>query len=53
MIYKIITKVLTLGLTKVAGKVISKFQTAFLPRRFILEGSVILLEVLHELRVSR
>ena len=53
VIYKIITKVLTLRLTRWAGKVISKKQTAFLPGRSILDGVVILQEVLHELRVKK
>lgn len=52
-IYKIITKVLTLRLTDVIGKVISPFQTAFIPERNILEGVVIIQEVLHELRISK
>jgi hypothetical protein len=50
VIYKIITKTLTLRLTAVINKVISPFQTSFIPRRNILEGVVILQEVLHELR---
>lgn len=53
VIYKIITKTLTLRLTAVINKVISPFQTAFIPRRNILEGVVILQEVLHELRVTK
>jgi hypothetical protein len=53
VIYKIITKTLTLRLTAVINKVISPFQTAFIPRRNILEGVVILQEVLQELRVTK
>ena len=53
VIYKIITKTLTMRLTVVAGKVISPFRTAFVPGRNILEGVVILQEVLHELRVTK
>ena len=53
MIYKIITKVLTLRLTKIAGRIISSNQTAFIPGRNILDGVVILQEVLHKLRVKK
>lgn len=53
MIYKIITKVLTIRLTAVIDKVISPFQTAFIPGRNILEDVIILQEILHELRVSK
>jgi len=52
VIYKIITKVLTLRLSKIAGRIISGNQTAFIPGRNILDGVVILQEVLHELRVK-
>jgi hypothetical protein len=50
--YKWFTKTLTLRLTPWAAKLISETQTAFIPGRYILEGVVILHEVLHELRVS-
>jgi hypothetical protein len=53
VIYKIITKALTLRLTAVIGRVVSQFQTAYIPGRNILEGVVILQEVLHELRVTK
>jgi hypothetical protein len=53
VIYKIITKTLTLRLTAVIDKVISPFQIAFIPGRNILEGVVILQEVLHELRSTK
>ena len=49
VIYKIITKVLTIRLSKIAERIISKNQTAFTPGRNILDGVVILQEVLHEL----
>ena len=52
VIYKIITKVLTIRLSKIAERIISKNQTAFIPGRNILDGVVILQEVLHELRVK-
>jgi len=34
----------------VVGRVVSNFQTAFIPGRNILEGVVILQEVMHELK---
>ena len=52
VIYKIITKVLTLRLSKIAGRIINDNQTAFIPGRNILDGVVILQEVLHELRMK-
>ena len=51
--YKIFTKALTMRLTPLAEKIISETQTAFLPGRFILEGVIILHEVLHELRTTK
>jgi hypothetical protein len=45
VIYKIITKALTIRLTSVIDKVISPYQTAFIPGRNILEGVVILQEI--------
>ena len=53
VIYKIITKTLTIRLSTVVGRVVSKFQTTFIPRRNILEGVVILQEVMHELRATK
>jgi hypothetical protein len=50
--YKWFTKVLTLRLAKWATKIISPAQTAFIPRRHILEGIAMLHEVLHHLRVQ-
>ena len=50
VIYKIITKVLTVRLTKIATKVIGESKTAFIPGRYILDGVVVLHEVLHELQ---
>jgi hypothetical protein len=49
--YKWFTKVLTMRLSKYAQKLISPAQTAFIPGRYILEGIVMLHEVLHHLRV--
>jgi hypothetical protein len=48
VVYKIITKTLTLRLNKIASKIISPNQTAFIPGRYILEG-VVIHEVLHEM----
>jgi hypothetical protein len=47
--YKGFTKVLTDRLTPVAKKVVGKNQTGFIKGRNILEGVVILHEVLHSL----
>jgi hypothetical protein len=51
--YKWITKTLTNRLTHVAKKMIGPNQTRFIKGRNILEGVVILHEVVHELRRSR
>jgi len=53
VIYKIITKVLTLRLNTVINKIISEAQTAFIPGRYILDGVLIVHEILHELRVQK
>ncbi|WVZ54242.1 hypothetical protein U9M48_005067 [Paspalum notatum var. saurae] len=53
VIYKIITKVLTIRLTKVADSVISENQTAFIPGRNILDGVVIVHEVIHHLKKQK
>jgi len=50
VIYKFVTKTLTVRLSSVVGRVVSNFQTAFIPGRNILEGVVILQEVMHELK---
>ena len=47
------TKVLTTRLTKFGPSLISETQTTFIPGRYILEGVVILHEVLHELWVKK
>jgi hypothetical protein len=51
--YKWFTKVLTMRLTPYAEKLISNTQTAFIPGRYILEGVIILQEIMHELRVKK
>ena len=48
IVYKIITKTLTLRLNKIANKIISPNQTAFVPRRYVLDGVVVIHEVLHD-----
>jgi hypothetical protein len=40
-------------LTPYAEKLISNTQTAFIPGRYILEGVIILHEIVHELRVKK
>ena len=51
--YKWFTKVLTNRLVPVAKKMIGKNQTGFIKGRNILEGVVVLHEVLHELHRSK
>jgi hypothetical protein len=53
LVCKIIKKILTIRLTRVAGRVIGESQIAFLPGRNILDGVLILYEVLHKLRVKK
>ena len=48
--FKIFTKVVVNRLTNVADKIIRPTQSAFMPRRHILEGAVVLHETLHELQ---
>jgi hypothetical protein len=42
-------KVVVRRLTKVVEKLVSQSQTAFIPRRNIMEGTIILHETLHKL----
>jgi hypothetical protein len=51
--YKWITKALTNRLTPVAKEIIGKNQTGFIKGKNILEGVVMLHEVLHELRKNK
>ena len=48
--FKIFTKVMANRLSLVASKLIQQSQTAFLPGRYILEGVVVLHEMIHELQ---
>ncbi|GAU30605.1 hypothetical protein TSUD_62250 [Trifolium subterraneum] len=45
-LYKILSKILANRLKKVLGKIISNCQSAFLPRRQILDGVVVLNEII-------
>jgi hypothetical protein len=47
--FKIFTKVTTNRVTEVAKMVISPKQTSFLPRRNIMEGVIILHEIIHQM----
>jgi hypothetical protein len=47
--FKIFTKVGTNRITGIAHKVIKPTQSAFMPGRHILEGVVVLHEIIHEL----
>ena len=51
--FKIFTKVATNRLSTVAQKIIRPTQTAFLPGRNIMEGTVILHETIHELHSKK
>lgn len=51
--YKCFTKLLTNRLVPVAQKIINENQTGFIKGRNILEGVIVLHEVLHELRASK
>jgi plastocyanin domain-containing protein len=47
--FKIFTKVATNRVTKIAQKVISPSQTAFLSGRNIIEGVIVLHKIIHEM----
>jgi hypothetical protein len=51
--FKIFTKLLNDRITSIANKLISPTQTAFIKGRNVLEGVVILHEVIHELKRSK
>jgi hypothetical protein len=50
--FKIFPKLLTDSITPMADRIFSKSQTAFIKGRNILEGLVILREVIYELKSS-
>lgn len=49
VVYKIVTKTLTLRLNKIIDKLISPNQTALILGRYILDGVVVIHEVMHEI----
>jgi hypothetical protein len=51
--FNIFPKMLTDKITPIADNIISESQTAFIKGKNILEGVVILHEVMHELRTRR
>ena len=51
--FKIFTKVATNRLTQIAHLVVQPTQTAFMPGRHILEGVVVLHEMIHEIRTKK
>ena len=51
--FKIFTKVGTNRLTQIAHSVVQPSQTAFMPDRNILEGVVVLHEMLHEIHSKK
>ena len=53
VIFKIISKAFASRLDPIANRVISQTQTAFLKGRFILDGALALLEVVHELKSKK
>jgi hypothetical protein len=48
--FKIFTKVLANRFTSVACRITKPSQSVFLPRRYILDGVVVLHETIHELK---
>ena len=51
--FKIFTKLLTDKLTHLANKLISGVQTAFTKGRYILDGAVMLHEIVHDIKVKK
>lgn len=52
-IYKILSKILVVRLSRVVGMVISEHQSAFISNRYILDGAVILNEAISEARKKK
>ena len=52
VMFKIISKAFASRLDPVAHKIISPTQTAFMKGRFILDGALALIEIVHELKVK-
>jgi len=53
VLYKLVAKVLANRLKKNLHKCISENQSAFVPERFILDNSMISIEVVHHMKVSK
>jgi hypothetical protein len=53
VIFKIISKAYATRLDPIANKIISPFQTAFIKGRNILDGSLALMKIVHELQVKK
>ena len=51
--FKIFTKILANRFTSVANRITRPSQSSFLPRRYILEGVVVLLETIHEIKKTK
>ena len=51
--FKIFTKLIMDRLAKIAGRIISPSQTAFIKGRYILDGAVMLHEIVHELQTKK
>jgi hypothetical protein len=53
VIFKIVSKAMASRLDPIAHRIISPTQTAFIKGRFILDGALALLEIVHELKVKK
>lgn len=51
--FKVITRIITARLRKVLAKIISPFQSAFVPGRWIVENAILVREVLHKMKKKR